>query len=61
MERLNLDGEEQGVTQRHLYRMKCPQCRHEYQYEGTKYEYEHCPQCPYLSDFNEFIVEGEKE
>ena len=42
--------------ERKIHRMKCPNCRHEYWYDGRPYEAEHCPLCPYAGKFDEFVL-----
>ena len=46
---------------RRLYQMKCPICKYEYQYEGERYETEHCPPYSHQAPFNEFVMEVHEE
>ena len=42
---------------RRLYRMRCPSCKYDYQYEGEEFETEHCPICSHQAPFNEFMID----
>ena len=42
---------------RKMFRMKCPVCNHQFQYEGEEYEIENCPICGHQAPFRDFVQE----
>ena len=46
---------------RHLYRLKCPQCGSECQYEGTKKGWWDCPICGHDGEFAKFVIEKKEK